>query len=78
MRFSESDDCRRFAHRRCPAQYSPVLRHYSALFFTLIIAEQEKTSNTFDALLISPLLPKVFRIDSRAVALLKYAETFLT
>lgn len=42
------------------------------------MTQQENTSYKFYALLISPLLSKVFLIDSSAMALLKYAQMFLT
>lgn len=78
MRFSGSDDCHRFPHQLSPTQYFPVLTQYLGLFPTLLTAEQEKTSYTFCALLISPLLPKVFLIDSKALALLRYVQMFST
>ena len=65
----------RFPHKLSSTQYFP---EHAEPFSTSIIAEQEKTGNKFYALLISPLLPKVFLIDSRALALLKYAQTFST
>lgn len=48
------------------------------LFLLLIKTEQEKTSNKFHALLISPLLPKVCPIESTALTLLKYAQNIST
>lgn len=74
MRFSKSDDCHRFPYKMSSTHCLPLLRIYSGLFFTSIIVEQEKTGNKFYALLISPLLPKVFLIDSMALALHKCSQ----
>lgn len=76
--FSAPDDCHPFPLQKTAPRYRTSDIIHERLVFTLIKAQQEKTSNKFDALLISPLLSKLFLIDSRALALLKYAQTFST
>lgn len=77
MRFLKSDDRHRLPLKLSSTWRIPVFRKHSGLFSTLIIAEHEKTGNKFYALLISPLLPKVFLIDSRALALLNICTNVL-